>query len=223
MRGGDAQNIACLVGSHLRKQSHFLFLRIQAVKYHRHSILIFNRDMASQLNRQLALSIFGCLQAKTASRQCIFYLDCHTATICAVTDPPKISKIALLQVSARCNNVIFACSGAGNVSRAQCQLNSVCIHAQAGKGHLALPTIQMLQLLHVVRAVVDIFTKITVSGHTSGINAASGSADNICIIRCSGRGRCEFFQQNTSVHLQAIKSFLRNNGKFTHIFTSVFA
>nr|DAG60015.1 MAG TPA: hypothetical protein [Caudoviricetes sp.] len=201
----------------------YLLTCIKAVKYHRHCVLRVNGNVAGQLYRELALAVFGRLQAKTAGGQRIFDLDCHATAVRTVAYPPQVCKVSLLQVAPGGDGVLLARACVADVSSTQRKLDGVCAQAQAGKGQLALPAVQMLQLLHVDGAVVHVLTQVAVCGNTSGVDAACGCADDVLVSGRSRRGGSKLFQQHTRIQLQPRKGILRDYGKFTHLITSIWA
>nr|DAP69623.1 MAG TPA: hypothetical protein [Caudoviricetes sp.] len=197
-----------------KPHSLLLFLRrVDAVKKHRHRVLRLDGHMAGQFHGDLALAVFRRLKRETARRKRIFELDCDDTAIRAVADPPNIGKVRLFKVVSWGN---FAGRHSVDVCRAERHLDVCRRRAKRRKAHFALPPIKVLQLFHIVGAVVHVVAHVRVGRDARRVDSTSCRADDCAVIRGRHGRRVKCFKQDTGVELEALKSVLRDYSKFTH-------
>nr|DAZ63694.1 MAG TPA: hypothetical protein [Caudoviricetes sp.] len=170
--------------------------------------------MAGQLHGNLPLAIFRGLERKSAGRQGIFQAHSHHTAVRPVSYPPDILEIGLQQIPAWSN---FCGIGGTNVRRAKRQLNRGRGDPKGCERHLAVPPVQMFQFLRVVGAVVHVLAQVGVGGNAGNLDAASGGAHNVCVLRDHRVGWIKARKNNTRVHLKFLKCVLRDFRKFTHL------
>ena len=173
--------------------------------------------MPGQFYGDLTFSVLRGLDREAASGQGVLQLNSNEAAVRSVANPPDVAEVRLLQF--RSGHDLRGIRSI-DISRTERQFDGFRACTERCERHGARPSIEVLQFLHVIRAVVHILAEIGIFSGTGCVNAASGCADDVFI--CYSRAcRVECFQQNPCVHLHFFKSRLRNDRKSSCHFLSL--
>ena len=161
---------------------------------------------------KLSLRLVGSLELETASRKSVHQVNCDVSAICCsvligiVAYNPNVGEVSGEDIVARC----YLCSvRASNISRSDKRLCRCSVNSDKSAACRDFPRIKLFKLLHVLRAVVDIFAEVRIS--RGGVKRNTASCRAYLVFRFK-RTRCgsKSFGNNRRVKLKLLKSIARN-------------